>query len=67
MHEDYIAFVSGLNRKILAVTDAACDVLNKAYKLLAKDAPNEPALKELRKNSRAFAFRHFAEPGAAAG
>lgn len=61
IHEDYISFASGLNRKVGTVIDSACGIFRSAYVTFAEFPFNDLALKELRKNSRAYEFRHFAE------
>jgi hypothetical protein len=62
IHEDYISFAAGLNRKVCSVIDSACRIFRSAYVTFADFPFNELALKELRKNSRAYDFRHFTEP-----
>lgn len=64
IHEDYISFSDGLNRKVRGLVGVGCEVIRKAFVAFSGFTFNEAGLAELEKNSRAFGFEHFKDSGA---
>lgn len=59
IHEDYISFAEGLNTKVRVVVGAAWKVFRSAYTMFGAFDFNELAIKELKKNSCSYGFKHF--------
>ena len=59
IHQDYISFSEGLNRRILQVIGAGSEVIGTAYVAFSGFPLNQAALSQLAGNSRSFQFEYF--------
>lgn len=63
IHEDYISFAEGLNAKVRRVVGVASGILHAAFTMFGGFDLNQAALVQLKTNSRAYSFEHFADAG----
>jgi hypothetical protein len=62
MRQDNISYVRSLRAKVTTLIDAAFDVLDSAYEQFKEFQPNQAAILQLQKNTKAFNFEAFLDP-----